>query len=176
MFNNSIMVDVETTGTRFDDNAMIQLAAVKFDLENFTVDTNFFCRSLEIPPNRYWSDDTWNWWTSDKQSLLMDILGRAEDPKLVMQAFADWTGPGQPVFWSKPSHFDFSFISSYFKDYGINNPFHYARAMDMRSFMRGVAYPNEMLEPTPEFSGAQHDALNDALYQIKTLFTFMRPQ
>ncbi|MDR3436472.1 3'-5' exoribonuclease domain-containing protein [Telmatospirillum sp.] len=170
------MVDVETTGLESGRNAMIQIAAVKFNLETQEVSPEFFNRCLRIPPHRFWDEDTWNWWSNDKAAILISILKRAEDPALVMKDFVDWStkeDTNVPTFWSKPSHFDFPFVASYCRDYGLVMPYDFRRANDMRSFMRGKAWPLPAIEPRIEFAGTAHNAIHDVLHQIQVLFEFV---
>jgi len=171
-YYSECMVDIETTGLFPDRSAMIQLAAVRFDLETKEVDTRFFYRALKMPPWRFWQESTWDWW-SDKPEILTDIVSRMEDPAVVMQDFFNWSvaqdGPA-PRFWSKPLSFDFPFVSSYFRDFGLSMPYNYSQAMDMRSFMRGRLGLKQFKEPKPEFVGNAHNALSDTIHQIKVLF------
>jgi hypothetical protein len=145
---------------------------VKFNLETREVSTEFFNRCLKIPPYRFWDEGTWNWWWSDKAEVLQSILARAEEPQLVMTDFGAWAGHGLR-FWSKPLSFDSPFVQSYCRDHGIEMPFKYWESVDMRSFMRGKAFPDRMVEPRLEFLGAKHDALADVLHQIRILFAFL---
>lgn len=169
-----VMVDVETTGTDFNHTAMIQLAAVRFNLAERSVDSsNMFNRALLIPPGRFWDEGTREWWGRQKREILHDIYARMEDPKTVMDAFADWIGyaPEQPVrFWAKPTSFDFSFVASYFNQYGIPNPFHFRWATDVNSFIRGLAADPSVEQFKIDFQGDAHNALIDCINQINCVF------
>ena len=171
------MVDIETTGTQPDRNAIIQIAAVKFNLKKRTVCPVFFNKSLTMPKHRHWDQDTAVWW-SKKKSVLHDIQSRAEPHAKIIREFADFSYQTPSMkFWSKPSHFDFMFISSYLSDQELPNPFHYAEAMDVRSFWRGLYYPEQPPEPELAaqipFSGPAHNALYDTLHQLKLLFAMV---
>jgi len=174
MFNpySDVMVDIETTGTQPNRSAMIQLAAVKFNLAERTVSKNFFNRSLAIPAWRTWDEDTRNWW-STKPEVYSSIMAKAEKPAIVMHDFADWAiQPGEPLrFWAKPTTFDFMFVSSYLKDFGEPVPFSYRDANDLNSYLRGLYAPNDIdRSDEPALEGTAHDAIFDSLYQIKVLF------
>ena len=166
------MVDIETTGLHPDRSAMIQLAGVKFNLETREISHDFFNRCLLIPPWRFWQESTWDWWSSNKFDILTSIYQRMEDPQVVVEAFTKWAEPGSR-WWSKPSHFDFPFVSSYCADFGLQMPFDFRAANDMRSFMRGRSFPAQMVEPRPEFQGTAHNAIHDCLHQIRILFEFL---
>lgn len=175
-FFTDVMVDIETTGTQPNRSAMIQLAAVKFNLETQEVSGEFFNRSLEIPAWRSWDEDTRTWWNK-QPDVLKSIMAKSEDPAVVMRDFADWgiQVGGPPVrFWAKPTTFDFMFVSSYLKDFKQPNPYDFRQATDLNSYLRGLyhghGYSDIDREGEPALQGVAHDAIYDTLHQIKVLF------
>lgn len=170
-----VMVDIETTGTDPAHAAMIQLAAVRFNLEEGTVDGgNMFDRCLMIPPGRYWDEDTRSWWGKNRE-VLNSIYSRMQSPEDVMHAFSKWAKPGnleeRPLrFWGKPITFDYMFVSSYCRQFGVLNPFHYRWATDLNSFIRGLAADSNVEQFKLPFEGDAHNALHDVLNQIKLIF------
>lgn len=171
-----VMVDIETTGTQPNRSAMIQLAAVKFNLETQEVSNNFFDRSLEIPAWRSWDEDTRTWWNK-QPDVLKSIMAKSEDPGLVMRDFADWAiqvGGPNVRFWAKPTTFDYMFVSSYLKDFKQPNPYDFRQATDLNSYLRGLYHANghSDIDRTgePALQGVAHDAIYDTLHQIKVLF------
>jgi len=170
-----MMVDVETTGLNSVDNAMIQLAAVKFNLKDRTIDTeNMFNRCLAIPPRRYWDEGTRQWWSQQKRSILEEIYGKMEDSRTVMQDYAKFVGynPAEPIrFWAKPTTFDWGFVASYLTDNEISNPCHFRWATDVNSYIRGLARDASVEQfKTPFEGGDAHNALFDVINQISILF------
>lgn len=165
-----VMLDLESTGVDQANNAIIQIAAVKFNLRTGEISHDFFDRCLLPAPKRYWEEDCRNWW-SKRPAVIQQIYGRMEDPKGVLEALCEWAGPGCTM-WGKPTHFDHSFLDSYFKQFGMQIPFFYRAANDMNSFIRGRYFPH--VPPTWEkdlpFEGEAHNALHDVLHQIKVLF------
>ena len=167
------MVDIETTGLNPGRNAIIQIAAVRFDIATREIDTSsFFDECLHIPPTRYWGLDTMHWWSNQKAEVLRTIQGRMRDPKTVLEEFTDWVGGYQNLrFWAKPTHFDFAFVQHYFVDFDMPMPFSFREAVDMRSFAVGAAFPNEMENPQVTTGGYDaHNALHDCLMQIEWAF------
>lgn len=164
------MVDIETTGTDQGYNAIIQISAVKFNLAERTVSLDFFDRCLLPAPNRYWQESCRTWW-GQRPEVLQSIMARMEEPEVVMKAFRDWAGQGLRMF-GKPTHFDHSFLDSYFKQFGMQTPFHYRESTDMNSFIRGRYWPvtPPWWERDLPFEGDKHNGLHDALHQIKVLF------
>jgi DNA polymerase III alpha subunit (gram-positive type) len=166
------MVDIESTGLNQNNNAILQISAVRFNLAAGTVSHQFFDRCLMIPPNRYWDEDCRNnFWlrTTEMRDVLTGILGRGEDPLTVLTAFADWVGQGAR-FWSKPTHMDYSFIQHYFEAYGRKMPFKFWEANDMNSWIRARYFPQEVPDLGIEFEGPKHNALYDTLHQVRVLF------
>lgn len=167
-----VMVDLETTGLNPDENAIIQIAGVRFNIENKQVDTQFFDRCLRIPQKRFWDEGTRDWWL-EKEDLLRSLYRRMEDPAIVIKDFQNFCMPvmGQQLrWWSKPSHFDYPFVQSYMKQFGLQMPFDFREANDLRSFLRGVHFPKIIPEVNVSFEGEAHNAIFDTLHQIKILF------
>lgn len=171
-----VMIDIETTGTQPDRNAILQIAAVRFNLKENTVDGNVFNMCLDIPPHRHWNEDTRAWWGKQNQETLRRILDQRQDWRAVMNELVKWSQPAQSLrFWSKPTHFDYMFLSSYFADADLPQMFSYREATDMNSFLRGL-YKGDKV-PTDEEIGVvmesnqAHDALNDTFHQVQVLMT-----
>lgn len=173
---DDIMVDIETTGTRPDQNHIIQIAAVRFDFASREIDHNFFDRCLIPCTMRHWDEETRNWWMGKNRQVYASLVPRMEPAANVMHAFRDWVTTGReesqtPIrFWAKPTTFDFMFIASYFHQYEIDIPFHYRHAVDLNSYLRGLQ--NDPLGQLDfrQFEGAKHNALVDTLNQVGNLF------
>lgn len=169
------MCDVETTGTDPGNSAIIQLAAVRFNLDTREIDTtSMFNRCMFIPPRRYWEEGTRSWWSQQKREILADIYSRMEDPKTVLEDFSEWaleSGSEQPLrFWGKPTHFDYAFVQNYLNQFGVYNPFHFRFATDLNSFIRGRANSSKVEQFKSDFQGDAHNALYDCINQIDNLF------
>ena len=169
-----VMVDIETTGTNPDRTAILQIGAVKFNAHTREVSPDFFNRSLTIPGHRSWDTETMNWWTQQKAGVLSEIMNAAEPHRDVINSFAEWAYPMHHLrFWAKPTTFDFMFISSYFKDMDIVNPFSYRTAVDMNSFLAGKYFPEEAPHIQVTHTGDAHNALQDCFWQLKLLFAHL---
>lgn len=179
-----VMIDTETTGvTSFDHTAMIQLAGVKFNYDTDEVSSDFFNMSLKIPAKRHWDESTRIWWGRQKPHILQEIMANGQDPHAVMSAFVDWLRKDYPHanpeglrFWAKPAHFDFSYVASYLNEFGLPNPCHFRYVRDMNSFIAGLhgTAGHIRIEEEIEFVGDQHNALYDAIHQIKVLLEAKR--
>lgn len=164
-----IMVDLETTGTQPETTNIIQIAAVRFNLEAGTVSPDFFDRCLMTTTTRFWDEDTRGWW-SKMPELLASIRARGEPAERVLRAFSNWAGTGARM-WAKPTSFEFPFLSSYFREFDVMNPFNFRECMDVNTFIRARHFPEmaPKYEKELEFVGTTHNAIDDVLHQIKTV-------
>lgn len=164
---NHIMVDIETTGLNPYKHAIIQIAAVKFEPRGGHP-TDGFEKCLHRLITRVWDADTYKWWTKDKLETLRLIESRAVDGYNAMRAFKNWVGE-DPVFWAKPSLFDFPFIESYFEEVGIESPFNFRQVNDVRSYCLGLLGHEvdfSAFQKQVPFIGTPHIAMDDCLHQI----------
>lgn len=165
----NVMVDIETTGTAPDHAAIIQISAVRFNLENFSVDNDMFDRCLWMAPGRYWDEDTRIWWQKHKH-VLLHIQQRGEDPATVVREFAQWVGHSGLRLWAKPTTFEYPLLSSYFRQFDVHNPFHYRYCTDVQSYAFGRGKDIDELFKAIPFEGDAHNALHDVLHQIRMVF------
>ena len=164
------MLDIETTGTDPRHTAIIQLSAVKFDMDNRVIEQPFFDECLLIPNTRFWQEDTRDWWMSQPPHIIDGIWRRMRDPKEVLQEFATWIGPNA-VLWAKPSHFEYPFLESYFKEFDVAMPFHYRMVNDLNSWCRARGL-SDLSQEIP-VQGDAHNAIFDVLHQIEVLFALL---
>lgn len=175
MYFPDVMVDVETTGTSIDYAHILQIAAVRFNLETGEIDTSSMYNRSMLPttPHRFWDEDTRQWWGRQKEGLLESIMENAFPPQNVMPEFQLWaaqTPSDRPIrFWSKPLSFDYPLVSSYFKQYQIANPFAYWAARDVNTYIEAKGHDPKPFWKEIEFEGDAHNALFDVLHQIKGL-------
>ncbi len=166
-----VMLDIETTGLDKANCHIIQIAAVKFNLRDRTISHDFFDRCLLPAPNRFWEESCRNNFWAKRQVILNGLMARMEEPKLVLEGLRDWAGP-DTTMCGKPTHFDHTFVDSYYQQHGMQIPFHYRKANDLNSFIRARYFPDlpPDLERELEFEGEMHNALYDCLHQVKILF------
>lgn len=170
------MVDIETTGTRPDRHAILQIAAVRFDPVNLTIDsTNMFNACMFMPPWRSWEDSTRRWWAQQNRQVFERIMAAAERPGPVIGRFVDWVNADlddgkDRWFWAKNAQFDFQFLASYHNDFDQPFPFHYRNLNDVKGFIRARCYPGPMPEVEAVQTDQAHDALYDCITQIDWLF------
>lgn len=166
------MVDIETTGTDPAHAAIIQIAAVGFSLSDKTVYTErMYDRCLIPPANRFWDESTRSWWQKHSP-VLEGIMPRMEDSQAVMNNFHSWLMEfGHVRLWAKPTSFESPFLESYFRQFGLQNPFKYYESVDLNSYIRGRGHDRDVFWKEIPFEGPEHNALFDVLHQIKGAFS-----
>lgn len=176
MHYRHFMVDVETTGLSHDRAAMLQIAAVRFNLQTREIDnSSMFCRSLTMPPNRFWDEDTRGWWQSQRAEVFETVVANAQPPEEVLEDFVSWASgdlldPRDRFFWANNASFDWGFVQSYLRDYGLPNPFAFRNVRDIRTFLEGHHFPNKVPDVAVVKGDMAHNALHDCIYQIAWLF------
>lgn len=174
MFYN-FMTDIETTSTSPDFGGILQIACVPFDLQSREISHDMFNFSMWLPTHRFWDESTRSWWMSQNQEVYAKITEKALDPTETMRSFSEWVtgiaGIMPPMFWAKPITFDYPFCSSYFKQLGINNPFHYRNARDVNTFIEArTQRPINETWDKVQAKGDKHNALHDCIFQVEGLF------
>jgi len=169
-----IMVDLETTGTRPSFSSIIQLAAIKFNLEEQTIGETFD-RSPGMLPNRFWDEGTREFWQG-MPAVYHGIVARQEEPEQVFVDFSKWVTKDAPQggyrFWSKPLSFDWNMLASHYDQLGRPIPFHYRQGRDLNTFIaacrnRGAEHVDmSFIQAT-----VAHNALADCAQQLKILFS-----
>lgn len=169
------MLDLETTGLNANENAIIQIACVRFNRLTREVDPDWFDECLTVPPGRYWDESTRDWWMDRNAAVLRTILSRQRPYREVLARFAAWIDQGSSAMpkalWCKPTTFDYTFIASYFRQFDLPMPFHYREAVDLNSYLLGRGHESrKRFWDTVEPVGDAHNAADDCLYQIRAVF------
>lgn len=172
------MTDTETGGLDYSLSMVLSLCAIRFNLAKRKVDYRFFYQALQYQSNRYWDEQTRDWWAS-KGNVYAEMMKDSVPTEVGLQRFIEWSRGQQLRYWSMPSHFDFAFWQRLFTQQGYKQKFmdifHYRATNDMNSFLRGAFFPEEVPDVWKVLTrhGPAHNALYDTLHQINVLFTLM---
>lgn len=173
--NNSIMVDIETTGADCTHSVMIQIGACAFN-SDFEI-TREFRASLTAPPNRVDSPETLDWWRKTNWPLYERIRSEERHYFDVLAEFSNWlvVDGSRPMLWAWPLSFDLMFLLQYGRQYyrSLLYPVHSSRFIDCRSWILGArnswlsVQEQEALFAEPHgIVGEDHDGLHDSRVQV----------
>jgi len=172
-----IMVDTETTDTDPHRGGIIQLSAIKFNLETLKTGGHFDACPKMLSTRR-WSESTRRFWRVDNKVVYDDIIMREQPAAGVFHAFANFCAEGAPfggyTFVAKPVKFDWPFVESHLQELGIEFPFAHHKYLDMNSYIAGLQGLCD--KPTVEdhvpfpASGKKHNAVHDCAWQLDVLF------
>lgn len=178
-----MMVDIETLDTA-PSSVILEISTVEFTVE-YGADlvspaTYIFDRNHQISVGRTVDESTLDWWDeklSDKsyapqdkiylESLLNNKLVNTT-PKDAHTALTESLKQVTGYIWCKGTSFDFPIIKSFFKSFGLSDPFsdnkNYRKQMDLRTLetvAKDMGFPWYKYEP----KGA-HISYDDCLDQI----------
>lgn len=160
----SIMVDIETLGTR-PGSAIVAIGAVRFHPKDsdHLYDEFYATINLDQPPMSV-DSDTIKWWL--RQSDAARLATFADNPTHTLgdalAALARFYRPQEEV-WAHGSAFDVVLLEEAYRRYGIPIPWHHRDIRDTRTIYA--------LRPDiqPLFEGMKHNALDDAKHQARWL-------
>lgn len=162
-----VMTDLETLGTS-PQTPVISLGAVFFDMDGKTLGPTFYMAmdvNEQIARGRKPTGDTIKWWLSQTDAAKRVFHEKARPVTEVLTLFAQWYKQNYSkgaFIWGNGSTFDISILEDMYRDYGIELPWGYNKAMDLRTFKRfkanGAQIPN---------AGVAHNALDDAIAQAQ---------
>jgi len=171
-----VMCDIETTGLKPDRNHIIQVCAVRFNLQTQEYDPNLFevCLTPQTAPFRSLCPNTMEWWQDSERRPILDKIAEAGvDSRTAITAFFNWLNTGaRLVFWGNRNGFDYMFLQSYFADFNVPFPFKYWDSKDLLSYTEGLcegAGVPFIKKNSLEFVGTKHNAKDDTIHQLKYL-------
>lgn len=178
---NDVMCDLETLGTD-NDAVILSIALVRFDiddtdsydtLQNDPADYLVLYPNVEwqIQQNRSITFSTLAWWMEQNNFAQAVFKKERKDASEVAQKIVEWVGGNDYRLWGNGSNFDNVILHSFFRSTGVKNPFRFWNARDLRTLKDIAGYgrgrPNIV-------RGVEHDALDDAMYQILCAQHYMR--
>lgn len=171
------MADIETTDTDSGKGAILQAAMVAFNYDTGEIGPSI-CVNMWMPPTRRWDEGTRSWWANQHPDVFRRVTENPIHPRdgmLAIQKFVRETSGAlyQPRLWAKPLTFEWPWFESYFREFEVDNPFHFRDGVDMQSFIRGMrgqpgapAFDREV-----PMVGDAHHALDDSFHQLAVILT-----
>lgn len=165
-----IFMVLESTGTNTDRNAILEIAAVRFDPVTGQFDENWFQGAVTMTYNRYWDERTRDYWQQNPEEY-QRLHSQGLPFETVWQRFLAWCQPIDNLqLWCRPDRFVWNFIESYCLDYRQPNPFAFYNVTDYSSFVKGLHHPNPVpqLDEIGDFDGYRNSLVR-ALTNIKLI-------
>lgn len=161
-----VMVDIETLGLE-PGVAILSIGAVRFDTggigDTFEVNVDLeSCEAagLEIDAN------TLSWWLDQDEAAQHVLTGGMELGKALWQ-FSEFYRPANEI-WAYSPAFDCAILEAAYDAAGMSSPWTYKDQRDCRTLS---ALP---IAVDVEQEGTEHDALDDAKYQARTVAATLR--
>lgn len=160
-----LMVDLETFGNSVDA-PIVQIGAAYFSMETGEVGDTFMANVAGAIENGAVADEsTIRWWLAQSKEARESLTDK--DVPMLKEVTAlrefNWFAKKATRVWSHAT-FDFVILQSAMRRRGIKPKFHYRTARDIRT-LTGLINIKEVKKVERE--GTHHNALDDALYQIK---------
>ena len=168
-----VMLDNESLGT-VADACVMSIGAVKFDLDSDTIDDNGFYASVSIESNmdmkRRIQEDTLIWWMNQG----VEAQGVFHEPKQTLGSalieLSDWIGTGDYTIWSNGADFDIPMLAHAYTQHQMEIPWRFWNARCFRTY-KNLPQARQVKHVV---SGVKHNALTDALNQVKHLQLIQR--
>ena len=153
------MVDLETFGTR-SSTMIVQIGACYFNRETGEIGDKF-CLNVHHNTDDFTIDySTIAWWLQQSEQARKSILENTIDIESAMHRLATFMQHGS-YLWAHAT-FDLPIIQNAFEKFKIKNPVPYRGMRDIRTLMDIADHKS-----TSERDGVHHNALDDAIFQVK---------
>lgn len=169
---DSIMIDLETMGTR-PDAAVVSIGAVAFSTEHRVIGPTFYARvALEtaVAQGGTMDPSTVLWWMQQSGAARYDVHGTGSSP--ISEALTNFTRFVErfdsPSVWGNGAAFDNVILRSAYKRAGLHAPWSYSLDRcyrTLRALHRDI--------PEPPRVGVYHNALDDAMHQTMHLLRIL---
>lgn len=171
--NNHIMLDLETLGTS-RNSVIVSIGAVRFDPNDTSVGVRYFTAQFDadgmaLQQRMGMTIDaaTVAWWMRQGAAArqLFTNPTSVEDPVDALSKFAEFYNEVPDTrLWACGTDLDNSLLSDMYKAFSLPVPWRYSVSRDYRT-MREIPGAPKLLDR----HGVEHDALDDAITQMKHL-------
>ncbi len=169
----NIMIDLETLGVGHAP-VILSIGAVEFTPGQPDIGRVF---SMNVDPEDAQrcglnvEASTVMWWMQQDDEARAAFEEEAVPLISMLRGFAYWF-PSDALLWAKPSTFDVRVLQEAYAITGITVPWDRRNDRDMRTYM-GMFPP---LDPKPKREGTKHNALDDAIHQVRCMAAASYPQ
>lgn len=172
--NNTLMIDLETTGTG-PGCCILTIGAAGIDKNGLEV--NFYARiSYEKSKDEGFGDDpgTIAWWRKQDEETRREAFGGRDFPGDIVREFVSFVKKNFDTLtknftvWSKGSDFDFPILKAYLEAYEEKTPWPFWTQRDYRTLQAVFPFIKKA-----ESNVEKHNALEDARAQMRGLAHFM---
>lgn len=169
------MIDLESAGTG-PDAAILSIGAVFFDLSKCEIGPTFYKRvhlGTAVQRGGTMDPGTFLWWLGQSEQARNEVRFGGEPIDEVLQAFQqfvlDNARPADVRPWGNAASFDVTIIGQSMERSGLAAPWRFFNERCFRTVK--AMYPKVEMD---EREGTHHNALDDAIHQVKHLFKIVR--
>lgn len=168
-----LMLDIETAG-RTPGVAIIQIAAVPFDVNTGEISNNTFCKSINLQhqfDNKFSFDgETMSWWKKTNPSLFKELSESKLTYNIVGKEFQDYF-KSLPNYknirvWGNSNRFDLGLLEGWYKR-AIGFKFKPFWNTWLEMDCRSISALKPDIKANMKFVGEKHNAIHDCKHQIK---------
>lgn len=163
-----IMIDIETPGKKYGCG-VLSIGAAYFDRQGNIGDKFYACMGLNGFSVGSTDPETLEWWSRQALQAKIDLISGEESPIIVAGNLQKFIKPGSRV-WGNGSVFDITILEGWFEMLGREVPWSFRNVRDVRTVVDLLDIPKEDMA----FEGTAHNALDDAIHQIKYLTKAMK--
>jgi len=168
-----LMIDIETLG-RTPGVAVIQIAAVPFNINTGEVSTNTFRMSIgkgpQIKAGYQWDVNTIKWWEKENPKLFKKLSNSKNHYVKVAVEFQKWfrsLPDNQNIrVWGNSNRFDLGIIEGWYAK-SIGHKFQPFWNTWLENDCRTLSNLKPEIKRNLKFIGTKHDAIDDCKHQIK---------
>ena len=175
MIYTDLMIDIETTG-RTPGCAIIQIAAVPFNMNTGKISTNVFKMSInldhQLKSNKGFTycANTYKWWMKENPRLFKELSQCKTTYNQVGSEFQKYFKSlknNQNIrVWGNSNRFDLGIIEGWYKK-AIGYKFEPFWNTWLERDVRTLASLDPQIKSNTKFVGTKHNAIDDCKHQIK---------
>jgi len=169
-----VMIDIETTG-RNPGCAIIQIAAVPFNMNTGAISTNVFKMSINLDKQKQkgfnLDNGTIGWWKKENPNLFRQLSTSNNHYVDVGSKFQKWfrslNDSKNIRVWGNSNRFDLGIIEGWYQKSIGTKQFEPFWNTWLERDVRTLAMLDPIIKSNTKFVGVKHNAIDDCKHQIK---------